>query len=1130
MMSSEQSCVLGRSWRTPDPLAELSDYDIDHLVFHLENSGSLEDLHRLLALETPQGGNAWYLSNEIRGRSHAFADSIETGWRISDGEYLCLANDASCDPKWDCRVVGRFYAYAFATSSVNTVDSKIPSAFVKVLVEFEMWSIDRALEYARGCPDAYDRAEILRWLAPRLSEELLRQATSIARDIDFYWARSKALTSIASQLPPERRLAVIQEAWSSATAYDLHGDSLAQLAGMLPRSLLSEATSAAMRVRETLTRVELLSDLIPFWEPQEQTRLIELLIDEVVKIERNDVRAYAFARIGRCSVGSMRRTAFQEALEIARGSDTDTTIGAIAWILPYLDEDTRQPAIAIAIASLENLAHGHPNPEHLRTIAPHLSEESAVLMWRIARRINNDLERARTVSYIAPQLPKHLQDEAFSEAERIIETIPNTSYQVTIWMRQMLSRPSAPLDLRRVGVVLREVKRTDTDVWVGDVSAILAQVSRDEARALLVETQTSLRTIDDEVESTRFMIGCMAYVKTALLDELVSFVLSRSGSLVADDFGELFRVLNRRHVDSAERDSSDVWSSDCLLQMQRAALAHIQLRRHCLDITAILTAVCPYLDAALHEDLISWVLALDDDAAKREVLALLIPRLRPRVAKVAMDSLLQLERFAEDPWRFSELLTALLPVVPHRQQRALIELFQSRSSSGTVPESISEVLPYISSPIRELLVHAILSRLKEFNTDVFTRTLNAIAPFLSERSVRDALMVAEQRHLHGPNTVLMPLLLRLALLGRSSCAIDFVEHNAGKDDRPELLAAISKALIWRGHFGKALRIAATLPAEEEISVLEELLSEGSRRQLTASVISELKNRIDRLEDVNERAGLYSSLALWLPDQERSELLLIAVRLLNQSGRQVKARQILARLPSPLLEGLFAECILVIKQLQYDLPKARCIVTLAPKCSPRQLDTLRSLVDAICGPFPRAKAMAAIVPFTSALPRSVLLKEIESQVSHIEDAADLLDVLELLQTQADASRYCGLLGDKIVALIGAQTWTETRDQSHSYFANVLSEALPAHAFSIARGIREAKTRADALVNVSRSAVLLPPRKLISILRETLHISASRDRQNLLVDLKGLLAVIVAAHGPTSLNQIAEALLTARRWWP
>jgi hypothetical protein len=156
--------------------------------------------------------------------------------------------------------------------------------------------------------------------------------------------------------------------------------------------------------------------------------------------------------------------------------------------------------------------------------------------------------------------------------------------------------------------------------------------------------------------------------------------------------------------------------------------------------------------------------------------------------------------------------------------------------------------------------------------------------------------------------------------------------------------------------------------------------------------------------------------------------------------------------------------------------------------------------------------------------------VESQISHLEDAGDLVEVLELLLPQADASHCCELIGDKIVALLGAQTWTETRDQSRAYFASVLAEALPAHAFSIARGIVEAKTRADALASVSRSAVRLPTSELIPILRETLHISASRNRQNLLVDLRELLAVVVAAHGSTSVDEIAQAALTARRWWP
>jgi len=1131
-MSSEEKRVFGRSWRTPDPLAELSDYDIDHLVFHLEKSGSFEDLHRLLALETPGGQNAWYVCNEVRRRPRAFADSIQVAWRISEGEYLGVRSNPPCDPQWGFRLVGRLCGYVLAASSVATVDSKMPSAFVKVLVEYDIWSTTRALEYARGRSSAYDRAEILCWLAPRLSEGLLREATSIAQDIDFYWARSKALTAIASQLPPERRLAVIQEAWCSATVHELHGDSLTRLAGLLPRALLAEATSAAVKVRQTLTRVELLSDLIPCWEPQDQTRLIEQLVDDVREIERNDVRAYALVRIARCSVGSMRRTGFQQALEIARGSDMDTTIGTIAWILPHLDEHAREPAIAIAIAAVEHLAHGHPNPDHLRTIAPYLSEESALLMWRIARRIDNDLERARTVSHIAPQLPKHLQGEAFSEAERIVEPIPNAGYQAIIWMRQMLSVDSSPLNLHRVRVILREVSETDTDVWVRDVLTILARLSREEARDLLVVTQTDLRKIDDEVESTRFMIGCIAYVQPVLLEELVSLVLHRSDSLVAADFGELFRVLGRSRIESPTQTPSDAPSSDCLIRLQRSALGHIQSERHRPEIAAIVTAVCPYLLADLHEDLFKWVLDLDSEATKREVLALIIPHLRPHVVRMATRSLLQLERIAEAPRRVSSKpLIALLRVVPPHQQRALIELFHFRLSSGTVEASIPEVLAYLSRPIRELLIHATLSQLKESATDeVFTTTLSAIGPFLSERSVTEALTVAEHWDLHAWETVLMPLVIRLTLLGKSRRAIGIVERHAHTNDSPKLLAAISKALIWQGHISKALRIAAALPGVEEISVLEELMSEGLSRQLTAFAIRELHDRIAQIEDASERAGLYSRLALCSPEKERSQLLITALRLLHQSRSQVTAVQLLARIPPPLLDDVFAESILVIRQLEYDLPKAHCIVALAPKCNPRQLGTLTDLAKTLGGSVPRAKAMAAIVPFTSSSSRIVLLKEVESQISHIEDPWDLVEVLELLRPQADASQCCGLLGDKIVALTAAQTWTETQDQSGAYFAGVLAEALPGHAFAIARGILEVKARADALANLASTAVRLPPSELIPILLETFHISASRNRQNLLVDLRELLPVVVAAHGSTSVDEIARAALKARRWWP
>ncbi|MCB8923966.1 MAG: hypothetical protein H6662_20490 [Ardenticatenaceae bacterium] len=61
-----------------NPVAQLTRYELRHLVAHLEQSGRIGDLHRLLALETGEQRNAWYEAKDAVGDLQGYLDDVYT--------------------------------------------------------------------------------------------------------------------------------------------------------------------------------------------------------------------------------------------------------------------------------------------------------------------------------------------------------------------------------------------------------------------------------------------------------------------------------------------------------------------------------------------------------------------------------------------------------------------------------------------------------------------------------------------------------------------------------------------------------------------------------------------------------------------------------------------------------------------------------------------------------------------------------------------------------------------------------------------------------------------------------------------------------------------------------------------
>src|SRR6266702_7016626 len=146
------------------PFAALHAYELRHLPAHLVDSGQGNTLHRLLALEVPEGHNAWYARKHANGDVSGFLADINLGWRIaeqSSRESIYLTRAASH--------IALELRYALILASINSVSSSLPPSLLGPLVAASAWPVEQALTFARRYVDWSKRVRALACLAPSLA-------------------------------------------------------------------------------------------------------------------------------------------------------------------------------------------------------------------------------------------------------------------------------------------------------------------------------------------------------------------------------------------------------------------------------------------------------------------------------------------------------------------------------------------------------------------------------------------------------------------------------------------------------------------------------------------------------------------------------------------------------------------------------------------------------------------------------------------------------------------------------------------------------------------------------------------------------------------------------------------------
>ena len=144
-----------------------------HLLWHFEQSGHPELMHRLLKESTSEGRNGWYEVCDQMGQTANFVTDVARAWQAADTLYAKNENES----------IVLQSRYALITTSLNSLAQNIPPEVIATFVEKGFWTPAQGLAYVRQAQQPSQRVNGLIKLVLHLPEGLMGEALAVARSI-----------------------------------------------------------------------------------------------------------------------------------------------------------------------------------------------------------------------------------------------------------------------------------------------------------------------------------------------------------------------------------------------------------------------------------------------------------------------------------------------------------------------------------------------------------------------------------------------------------------------------------------------------------------------------------------------------------------------------------------------------------------------------------------------------------------------------------------------------------------------------------------------------------------------------------------------------------------------------------
>ena len=231
-------------------------YIHQHLVWHLQKAGKIEEIHRLLAEKSKSGANGWYETYDRLGKTELFINDVTQAWKLAEIDW---------DQDTLAQVISLQCRYALITTSINSLAANLPVNLLVALVKHDLWTPEQGLAYALRKPNQGEKVDSLVKLVDYLPANLIKPALAnallAARQIQSKKYRAEVLIGLANKLTPELLPKALAEALTAAGQiyheYE-RAQVLIALADKLTPELLPKALTAAGQIQHEYKRTQVL--------------------------------------------------------------------------------------------------------------------------------------------------------------------------------------------------------------------------------------------------------------------------------------------------------------------------------------------------------------------------------------------------------------------------------------------------------------------------------------------------------------------------------------------------------------------------------------------------------------------------------------------------------------------------------------------------------------------------------------------------------------------------------------------------------------------------------------------------------------------------------------------------------
>ena len=692
---------------------DIDRYWRNHLVFHLEMAGLIEELHSLLKLETGLKQNLWYEIKDSSGDISGYISDVLRAWRCAEERWGYREN------LQDGKIVGLQNRYALILATINSISANVPSNLLIKLIKNDLWTKEKGLAYARQVPDPSQRIKILILLSNFFMEQrdvlgILGEALQAFGEIDYDEGRAEAIHNIITILStPQDMLSIARDMDDLGSRADALTDIASVLTGPLQTDVLKEALDVCEQIVDEWYRAFVLSNIVPLLPDLLQENVLRKVLDIIRKIDKNseEIKNYSCASTLINIVQYLSDP--QQAIAIAENiKNKKNRVIALCGIASYLSSPVRNGIMIEAIETAREIKDNHDRSDAISRVIPLLADNQKAL--GMLSEISNECDRSNALSNIASKM------EDPQEALDIARELGYEKARIRAFseIAPLLTNTKRDEVLREALVLTRNIH--DGGRCANALSTIAVHFPKDIKDSYLKRALAIARGETNDC-SREYAISNIAPI---LSDPQESF------RLIKEIKCEYYRAYSLRYT--ADVHLSDHYTERCCQEALAIAKEVQDEYRRMHALCGILPLISGPLKDNLLKEAIEECQEISDDKKRAKTLSIIAPLFPDSLKERFLREALEVSRRIPDEWARSGIISAIVSLLSDSTEALAISREINREDC--LADALSSIAPRLANP-QDALTLALDIQIPEYRYFA----LSNIAPLLPEHFRYDLL-------------------------------------------------------------------------------------------------------------------------------------------------------------------------------------------------------------------------------------------------------------------------------------------------------------------------------------------------------------------------------------------------------